>query len=879
MFTSKQYSMKTTLLLISSVLMATLSFSDPVSWVTAKIAAQKHFQVMAEHQGFFIPGIATFNYAFVYTTEGLSAPDQDNQKQALFYIFNLNEKKGFIIISADDCTYPVIGYSFTGTFTGENLPPAVQGMLEMRAEEITALVQSGSKASTEIKNAWAELLIPDKSMTFKSPTSVDPLMSTTWDQAPFYNELCPYDNNYNELTVTGCPATAMAQIMKYWNYPEQGTGYHSYNTENYGTLSANFGATTYEWASMPNSINSSNNPIATLMFHCGVSVEMQYGVAATGGSGGYVIEAQSPIQHCCEYAYKTYFGYKPTMQGLFRENYNEANWIQMLKTDLDAGRPVQYAGFGQGGGHTWVCDGYDANNYFHMNWGWGGTYDGYFSINSLAPGSGGAGGGSGNFNSGQQALFGIEPETGGGGGSTQFDLAAYSSIIVEPDPISFTDAFSVNVDIANLDDNNFSGNLAAWLFNAEGAFVDVIQELSGVNMQTQYYYSFTFETTGLLATPGNYFIGIYYKATGGNWAIIGAGSYSNYTSVSIVGPDNTMQMYAELVLNPESVISGEPFQVTAVIGNYDTYDFSGMVSADLYDAEGTYLGELASTSLDLTAGYYVEITFNCPGAEVEPGSYILAIWDQPDGGDWNLVGSVNYPNPITIQIASPQLPPDIYETNDEQAQAYNFPLNFAGDLAVVETTESTIHNGNDIDFYKVDLPSGFEYKFTIRAHDSYNSGNGITYTDDVLWAVGVGSWWSQVFDDIMEGSFAVSGGQPVYFAVSNYYQGNTGTYLLEIKIEKGTFGVDEAEFSGNVSLFPNPARNRVTLASEDWNSLKAPFTIDIYDLQGRIVFRHKDLVPESSRIEIDLPILREGQYLLSLKGKNGLVRKKLIIAR
>jgi hypothetical protein len=149
----------------------------------------------------------------------------------------------------------------------------------------------------------------------------------------------------------------------------------------------------------------------------------------------------------------------------------------------------------------------------------------------------------------------------------------------------------------------------------------------------------------------------------------------------------------------------------------------------------------------------------------------------------------------------------------------------------------------------------------------------------VLWAVGVGSWWSQVFDDIMEGSFAVSGGQPVYFAVSNYYQGNTGTYLLEIKIEKGTFGVDEAEFSGNVSLFPNPARNRVTLASEDWNSLKAPFTIDIYDLQGRIVFRHEDLVPESSGIEIDLPILREGQYLLSLKGKNGLVRKKLIIAR
>lgn len=871
--------MKTTLLLILSFLLAALAFSEPVSVVTAKKAAQKHYFMMAEKASHQVPDKTTFNSVFVFTNAGLSTSVQDNPNAALFFIFNNNDEGGFIIISADDCAFPVIGYSLTGTFTGEKMPPAFQGMLERRAEEMMEMVQSGSKATNEVKNAWAELLMPNKSMAFKSPTSVEALMSTTWDQAPFYNDLCPYDNNYNELTVTGCPATAMAQIMKFWSYPEHGTGYHSYNSENYGTLSANFEATNYDWANMPNSLSGSNNAIATLMFHSGVAVEMQYGVAATGGSGGYVIEAQSPIQHCCEYAFKTYFGYKTTMQGLFRENYNDATWIQMLKTDLDAGRPVQYAGFGQGGGHTWVCDGYDANNYFHMNWGWGGTYDGYFSLNNLAPGTGGAGGGSGNFNAGQQALIGIEPLTGGSGGGTAFDLRAYSQIVVDPNPINFTYAFSVGIQIGNYDDADFSGNLAAWLFNEEGNFVDVIQEITGVTLPLGNYNTYYFQSEGMLATPGTYYIGIYYKTAGGDWAIIGPGEYANYTSVNIVGPDNTMQMYSDLVLNPVTITSNEAFQITFDIGNYDAQNFDGTVTADLYDSEGGYLGELASTALNLESGYYSTITFTISGVAVDAGSYILAIWDQPSGGDWTLVGSENYSNPITIQIAAPQLPADMYENNDDLPVAYNFPLNFSGNLASIETTGSTIHNGNDLDFYKVDLPSGFEYKFSIRAHDSWNSGNGNTYTNDVLWAVGAGTWWSEVFDDVMEGSFAVSGGQSVYFAVSNYYQGNTGTYLLQVTIEKGTFGMDEQEFSDRITLYPNPAKQDITLLTDDWEILKTPLTLEISDMQGMTVFLEENIIPQSNKLEIALPDLKKGQYLLSLTGQKAMVRKKLLIIK
>ena len=574
--------------------------ADPVSVLTAKKAAQKHYKVMAEKAKLQVTELPEFNLSVTYTNTSFADNESIEQEIDLFYVFNASENKGFVIISADDRALPVIGYALNGTFTGDNLPPGLKGMLERRAQELIELINKKSAPLPEVINSWNSLVGSNSSLTFKSFTAVDPLMSTTWDQAPHYNDLCPYDYNYNELTVTGCPATAMAQIMKYWNYPENGVGYHSYNSESYGTLSANFEATTYSWSEMPNSINGSNNAIATLMFHCGVSVEMQYGVAATGGSGGYVIEAQSPITHCCEYAFKTYFGYKNTLQGLFRDDYNDATWIQMLKTDLDAGRPIQYAGFGQGGGHTWVCDGYDNSNFFHMNWGWGGTYDGYYSLNDLSPGTGGAGGGSGSFNSGQQALIGIEPVSGGGGGGgTQFDLRAYSPMYVDPLPINFTYEFDVTIDILNFDASNFSGSLAAALFNEQGDFVDIIEELSGISLPTMNNDSYTFHTDGMLATPGTYYIGIYYKSGTGNWAIIGAGEYANYASVSIVGPSNEMEMYSAISLNPANITASESFQITFNIGNYGNQNFFGWVSADLYDAEGNYLEELGTYRIQL----------------------------------------------------------------------------------------------------------------------------------------------------------------------------------------------------------------------------------------------------------------------------------------
>ena len=201
----------------------------------------------------------------------------------------------------------------------------------------------------------------------------------------------------------------MAQIMKYWNYPAQGIGSHSYTPytrPDLGVQSANFGETTYEWANMPNQLSQSStttqiNAIATLMYHCGVSVDMMYDISSNGGSGAY--------SNDIPYALVNYFNYKSTATYLTKSSYTDNNWIALLKSELNAGRPIEYNGSGSGGGHAFVCDGYDNNNKFHFNWGWSGQNDGFFALTSLNPGSGGSGGGSYNFTNDQNAVIGIEP--------------------------------------------------------------------------------------------------------------------------------------------------------------------------------------------------------------------------------------------------------------------------------------------------------------------------------------------------------------------------------------------------------------------------------------------------------------------------------------
>ena len=337
-----------------------------------------------------------------------------------FYIVQEeDEDGGWVIMAADDAVQPILGYCDKGTFDpSAEMPENLKWWLKMYNRQIKRAVDLKLEATDEVKNEWTELRRGVRRAT-QATVVVSPLLTTTWNQSGPYNNLCPYYSG-NNRSVTGCVATAMAQVMNFWEWPQTGQGSHSYNSN--GTQTVNFASTTYDWANMKDSYsgsytNAQATAVATLMYSCGVAVEMNYG--ASSGAQTIRFPASSTSYACAQNALWNYFKYNAdSIKGYYREGYSyygysswtDNNWIAMLKAELNKRHPIMYAGSGDGGGHSFVCDGYRDDNYFHFNWGWGGTYDGYFTVNSLAPGGGGIGSNNDNtFNEGQDVIIGIVP--------------------------------------------------------------------------------------------------------------------------------------------------------------------------------------------------------------------------------------------------------------------------------------------------------------------------------------------------------------------------------------------------------------------------------------------------------------------------------------
>ena len=295
--------------------------------------------------------------------------------QNVITIYTINfEPKGFILIAADDAAIPVLAYSDESDFPRDLTNPATKEWIDGYSREIFKII-TNKLSNKETLKKWNELF----PRTTDAPThDVNPLLATTWDQGCYYNALCPSDVSGTCGHVwTGCVATAMSQIMKYHNFPPQGVGSHSYVDPTYGLQSANFGNTTYNWSSMPNSVTGPNTQVATLMYHAGVSVDMQY---ATSGSGAFSEEVP--------YSLMNYFNYQPGVAIQYKNNYsNVEDFKDTIRADLDKQLPVYYSGSNPSEGHAFVCDGYRmSDGTFHFNWGWSGSCNGWYSIGALNPG-------------------------------------------------------------------------------------------------------------------------------------------------------------------------------------------------------------------------------------------------------------------------------------------------------------------------------------------------------------------------------------------------------------------------------------------------------------------------------------------------------------
>ena len=285
-----------------------------------------------------------------------------------FYVINDEERNRFVIVSSDDRLIKILGYSDNGTFDSETAPVGLIDMLNNYDEQYTNVYSELDKAPKGVQKNY-------------SFSSIQPLIESKWDHSDPYNIDCPKDikSESGKNCVTGCVATAMAQVMNFWKYPETGIGSNTYTSSTqHISQSMDFSSVHFDWANMLNEYNSDatstqKEAVSTLMHAVGVSVSMDY----ASSSGAYAIDMAYALSH--------FWKYNPNVSYKKKQYYSDEAWNQLILDELSEGYPILYAGQGNSGGHQFVLDGCNEDGMFHFNFGWSGMGDGYYTLEVLAP--------------------------------------------------------------------------------------------------------------------------------------------------------------------------------------------------------------------------------------------------------------------------------------------------------------------------------------------------------------------------------------------------------------------------------------------------------------------------------------------------------------
>lgn len=541
---------------------------------------------------------AALSAARKYSRTGQVAPAKnlrsDKTNNAPYYAFNLEQ--GYVIVSGDDEMTELVGYAENGFFDAENVPPQMQLWLDGYAEYVAA-VQSGKAKARKI-------LLSD------SPSVVvEPLVTTKWNQdAPFNNFAPEYtdDNNNTQRCATGCAATAMAQIMKFHNWPEQGVGHYSYEHQSFGTISSNFSEHVYDWTNMIDRYNNGEysnvqaDAVALLMKDCGVSLNMNYGPVS-----GASIYSYTP-------AFKNYFRY--SSRTVNRSGCETAEFTKIITDELQEGRPIIYCGTGEDGGHAFVVDGYDTNYFLHVNWGWGGYSDGYFDMNYMDPTGLGIGGGSGAFKWNQGIVLarplkdGVEPYEF----IQQLCFVLFNDvkggIFCEQEmPANKGDVVTILLrNTANLSGESFFGSLNVGVFDDSGALVTMgneerIENNNGelLEFQSGRLYSvdlpMTLNTAGI--ADGNYIVRAMSKANGNVWRKFASTDCLNMTvadgKVYLSAPTPNISMVG-IGSYDTATYKGFSFNADVTVHNNSSIPVDGSIMFTVTDSE---TGDALSGSL------------------------------------------------------------------------------------------------------------------------------------------------------------------------------------------------------------------------------------------------------------------------------------------
>lgn len=758
------------------------------------------------------------------------------------YIFNVGDSNGYVVVAADDVAIPVLGYSDRGNVNPDNIPESMRWWIDNYSHQI----------ATAAHDSATNMPLKASPVTTRQP--IAPMVTTLWNQDSPYNDKCPSVNN--QRCVTGCVATALAQKMKYHNWPQKGAGTNSY-TWNNSTLTLDFSSITFDWKNMLDSYTATSSTaqqeaVATLMYAAGIASDMDYGVNASSANSYYA--ARGLIN---------YLNYDKGTRVLSREFYPLDEWIDIVYTDLAEGRPVVYAGQSSSGGHCFVCDGYSSNNYFHFNWGWGGMSDGYYLLTALDPTSQGIGGSGAGYNEGQEIIVNCKPSTGnsvlGLTVLTYGNFSTYQQSYSEGSNVLFMPTGADQNAFFNMSLGDVEFSFGVKLTATDGT-VTYAKASSPVSLEMMSGVGGYYISTSALPTSGVYTVtpAAYYN---GQWSDIKvAMGMINSLKLTI---DNDTYTFAQIPVDIDltasniamssPTYSGYDCQISADITNNGTAEFYGQLTPVLCTVSGTSATIVArgdAQTLDIQGGETVPMTAIVNFGSVTAGQYYFGLITSSN----SIVGSLIAVNILTAPSGS------------TTAYALNLSSN-AG---------SSTNSSKPVEL----KAEGSTFSYTLQCQSGAISGSVGAYVfyDQSTVVMPYGSQFvtlasGQQKNISMSGSLSTLNENHTYIMVPWNFSDNAGGQipgsLLYFTVKKDASGIDNTTYSGQIAY---------TLTITDGQAvINAPTKIkgvSMCDMTGKCVLTCNE--DNNSSLTVDISAITPGIYIVTVVTDEGRQTFKIV---
>jgi len=804
-----------------------------------------------------VPGLRSSesspSLSLAYACTDESSLRSSNEK-AYYYVFNAGN--GFVIVSGDDRAKDILGYSDKGTFDINKIPvnlkdwlstyeSQIKWVMDIAEKEENSLTVHPINRSTESESQFAP--------------SIAPLLGgILWDQGDPYNILTPvipYGANAGYKTPTGCVATAMAQVMKYHEWPLVGKGSISYTVGTYQfPISYTFEGTKYDWANMTDTYDESStqeqkDAVSLLMAHCGASVFMNYDLE----SGAVTKQVGVALPY--------YFGYDSNIQAFERDYFTRSEWHDIIKTELNADRPVICNGASWIGGHAFVCDGYDTNGLFHFNWGWSGVSNGYFETEALNPSSLGIGANGGGYNTNQGVLVGIQKPTTSK--TPVHHLISQRQITLTQNTVGRYKNFDALLAFTlNQGLNPFSGHIALALYKNDG-FVDYFCTKKYTNITTGSGYHIPFNT----AIPDDIESGdyqlypVYSLDNGKNWTQIrtkvGTRRYVNVKveddSVRFSNPSEGLPRLALDKFEVKSTLYQDRYaQFEVSITNRGTGEYNSDILLYLLDPndENNYQF-INQDPINIIPGETK--TFNYTElVNVKPGEYLLAVLYDP----------------ANIR-AFFQVPSNLVPIKSLTVEAAEAPQIFLTDKVFFP------------DASKVP-PKGAELTVNVKNTGGYFNGfiNGSVFAkdNDSKYLTSFGEQFIELVPNesktiVIKGDINLDAGEylaaPLYFFNGETYDFTPEEMSLIPFTLGNPVGIEQNKVDKELELYPNPVVSTLYLTSED-----VVKSIRITDISGKQLLNIKP--NRSGTIDISVESMSSGTYIIMYETDNNIKIEKFV---